>query len=254
MISFWQFLSESNFPLTKKLIKVFGSKIVFSDEPMEISIEALQEMYKALDTSLFAGQVKNIPPIWYASNQTIVKEIARRDPESSPPSNKFLGITLMSEMHKDVYSITNPKDYVFGDYCIALNATYLGEPSFAFVLATLCHEMIHYCDALYGDDFKVEQYKKIMYKMKDTKDHSTKIFRTKMRDARNMNIDVIEFWDKNKSATQLDQEATEMWLDQKQNEEQSKKMIQELESNGGEMTLENGIHVKRGKPTSLWVI
>lgn len=45
-----------------------------------------------------------------------------------------------------------------------------------------------------------------------------------------------------------------MLFDKEQNEEQSKKMIQELEANGGEITLENGIHVKRGKPTSLWVI
>lgn len=79
----------------------------------------------------------------------------------------------------------------YRNHILYINLTKCNNKSFIFNVAVLCHEMIHYYDALYGQYKKFQQISYL--KNKPFKDHSTPIFIQLKRKARHMEIPVSSF-------------------------------------------------------------
>ena len=192
MISFLQYLKESKSPLGSDLISKFGRNAVFSSQPTQhLDLASLKAIYKILNKHLFQNKLPTVP-IQYASYQAILMERSRRKYKSQPPNN-FYGVTLHDELHQvnsreDLLKI-DPEEYKFGNFLILLNSSMMNKPEFAFVLATVCHEMAHIYNALFGDFRWI--LAEAIAKKEDPDDHASGLFRGKIMEANNLGINAV---------------------------------------------------------------
>ena len=91
---------------------------------------------------------------------------------------------------------------------------HITNKSLSFLIACLCHEMIHYYDRLFGEYCDFTKYSIITGIDKNI--HNTFTFEDMKDKANNIGIDVIQEIPKNKSDEILDKEAIELLYKQAQ--------------------------------------
>ena len=201
-IAHWQSvlkkINESEQTLMSRLYKVFGKDVV-DNQHMSLSQNQFKQLYKMLNVFLFDNMLNAIPvklmniddiiDEWHKQDE--VEEIPQQDYNDKRNSYGFyinfgdIDETLPKD--KQIFSLK------YRDHTIYINKTKCDNMSFMKQVAVLCHEMIHYFDALYGQYRKFHQISYIQNREKD--DHLTATFKQKKKEARAMEIPVSSYMD-----------------------------------------------------------
>lgn len=93
-------------------------------------------------------------------------------------------------MNDDISEITNPFDIQFGDDFLMMNSDMLKGSMFIFIVACVCHEMIHEYARFFGD------YRQLVFDNKDDIDnmesHMSYTFQSMLKRANKMRLNVID--------------------------------------------------------------
>lgn len=111
------------------------------------------------------------------------------DDEYVPPPPSIYGMHFAIVLN-DIFTYNDP--LIFADEEILfLNESVIGNKSFALYASSLCHEMIHYYDRLFGE--YQDKYKAYFISKKKPNLHDTPTFEQKMKEANDNYIDVVKY-------------------------------------------------------------
>ena len=188
-------LNESKAKVVDDLISKFKEDVVLSKEEIfSPNTQDLRDIYDILNTNLFNGELKNIP-ITYCNSQSFADRfntynIVSDNNEQYAEKINSIGVHLAAtKEQKDDQGAVEKID--FSNNVIILNSDYIKKSIFIFIVACLCHEMIHYCDS-----FSSEMHDKFLKSNVDLNYefnlHKNIIFQTKMSEAVESGINVKE--------------------------------------------------------------
>lgn len=199
-------IDESNNKLIDALISCFKTTDLFKDTNTKMSSRTLNLCYDTLNKYFFSSKLSKIPII-YASDSEAREFLISRKMKSNELPKVFFGT------HSVLYD-NNPATLKWNDELklhddvIVLNASHIDGRSIAFLVACMCHEMIHYYDRLFGEYCSFAKYSIITKIDKDV--HNTMTFETKKEEANDLGVNVIQEIPKNKDVEILDKEAIEL--------------------------------------------
>lgn len=210
MIAFKDFLlmTESQTKFVKDLVIAFGDEIVFGGKLIQITESNLKLIYQILNRNLFESKLHDTQiHCWeFAQIKTYLKTFKL----DSELDNNFPAMHFILELHDNPRAIKNPIDFKFSDEMIFINTSFAQNSSLEGVIASLCHEMIHSYDVSYGQYRKFFHYELVTGEKMNY--HRTQLFRTKMKEANQMGIHVVESLKKNETYADFDQKAYEQLL------------------------------------------
>ncbi len=177
------------------LITEFGEDVVKSDQlNYRLNDNDLKKIFDILNKNLFDGKLPDVR-LRYIPEQMVV--------------NRLNDNLLMSEIfdttydHTDCYGVHSAictdlhdmtgevKDIVVDDDIIMINSSKLRKCIFIFAVATICHEMIHYCDRFSREYHDLALYaSKTKTNLGDT--HGDLVFELKMKEANENGIQVVK--------------------------------------------------------------
>lgn len=186
-------LNESKSQLLDRLADAFGYDLVFGKNvKYDLTDDNVQLIYTCLNSLMFETGLGKIP-IRCLSRDNIcaeLKAICEREGDSSyrEPVGLFYGVYNVL-IDNDICSLKPSDKLLFRDDSIFINMDELSHKSFVFCTATLCHEMIHFYDRIYGE-YEMYQKTSLLTQIKrDT--HLTPTFKRLKMSANNQNLDVI---------------------------------------------------------------
>ena len=185
-----------------RLVKVFGEDLV-KNQHVNLSQSQVEQLYKILNNFVFDNILDDIP-VKLMDIDNIIEELHRQDEVENIPyqdySSKkksygfYINVGDVDESLSDNKQIFSLK---YRNHMIYINQSKCNGLSFLKQVAVLCHEMIHYYDALYGQYKKFHQISYLQKREKN--DHLTPTFKQKKKDARTMEIPVssfiVNFWE-----------------------------------------------------------
>lgn len=208
IVDFQKYLDDIKSPVVQRLVEDFGAETVFSKErKFTIDDEMLSNIFDSLNASLFNSKLPRVDmKVWHFED--IKNELIKRARETKKPvdlpdiKNIFNGVySVMIE--NDLDSIKDESDIVFGRDLLLMNVDKLSHSSFVYIVASVCHEMIHCFDRFFGD------YRRLVVDNIEDVDnmdvHKSYTFQRYMKRANKMRINVIEKM--NKSDVVLDTNA-----------------------------------------------
>lgn len=240
IISFQKFLSltESQSDLVKDLVTNFGSELVFERRDFVPKLDQLFVMYSILNQHVFESKLSKLP-IWFEPYEVIDAEYLKRTKQQEHFPEDAVAVHLIDELHDDIKKVSHPSQYRFGNELIAINKTYVSQSSLGTMLGILCHEMIHSYDVWHGVHNKI-LYKQVITGQKQNFDR-TSTFRSMMRKANDLGIDVRETIKDNETIEDLDDAAIAKLQAIQESEEFKKNQTNTIESSG-DITIVPGSH------------
>ena len=195
-------MDEKQQTLMSRLVKVFGEDLV-KNQHVNLSQSQVEQLYKILNNFVFDNILDDIP-VKLMDIDNIIEELHRQDEVENIPyqdySSKkksygfYINVGDVDESLSDNKQIFSLK---YRNHMIYINQSKCNGLSFLKQVAVLCHEMIHYYDALYGQYKKFHQISYLQKREKN--DHLTPTFKQKKKDARTMEIPVssfiVNFWE-----------------------------------------------------------
>ena len=188
-------LDESKVKVIDDLILKFGEDVVLSKTlSFSPNTQDLRDIYAILNANLFDNELKNIPitycnSISFADRLNTYNLVSNGNEEFVDEVNS-IGVHLAATKEK----LDNDGDLAqidFSHNVIVLNSDYIKKSVFIFIVACLCHEMIHYCDS-----FSKEMHDKFLKSNIDEtykfNPHANSIFQDKMSEANANDINVKE--------------------------------------------------------------
>ena len=187
-------LDESKIKVIDDLIAKFGKDIVLSkDRSFTPTTQELRSIYDILNHNLFNNELKPIP-VTYCNSKNIADRINIYNAVSNndePHINTCYGRGIHLAASKDITDNTGKViSYDSFDNIIMLNSDYLINNIFIFIVACLCHEMIHYCDS-FSDELKTKFFKSNVDSTFKYDSHEDAIFKNKMKLANENGINVV---------------------------------------------------------------
>ena len=160
-IKYWESvlksMDESKSPLLDEFAKTFGENVVFSKQPFSQNYKNINMIFDMFNQYIFGNKLANnvlIKCLSYDDICKIAKSIYDKykrpnDNEYTPPPTSIYGMHFAVVLN-DVFRYNDP--LLFADEEILfLNESNIGNKSFALYASSLCHEMIHYYDRLFGE-------------------------------------------------------------------------------------------------------
>ncbi len=178
-------LNESSSILLDNLAKVFGRDIVFSIKNVSLDDSLLNALFDELNANLFQSKLIEIPIV--SARSDVAKKIMA-DRGSEIPPDDFLGVYSAMLFNDD--KITRDSEIEIGDDMILINRSNVDNRSFVFIAATLCHEMIHFYDRLFGEYAEEVRCEVLCGKPVDS--HEDPTFRHFMKLANEEKLNVIK--------------------------------------------------------------
>lgn len=206
-------LNESITRTIQALIDEFGEKRVISREKdYRLTKEDLQKIYDVLNRCLFNGKLGRIGLEYWpeafivdqVNDHLMRSEVFNKNIDAAPYYGVWSGVS------KDVKDKDgNIVDVRMSDDMIMINKSLVKDSVFIFVVATICHEMIHYAYRL-TDTY----HDKVLYSSQHNNQgfdsHSDEFFQEKMKLARAEGIDVIERPDPGDTFDSINRNAAEL--------------------------------------------
>lgn len=211
MISFAEFLEESQSATIKALAREFGDNVVYlRSSSFDLETEdRMARLFKVLNHHLFEDKVDDIP-LHYKTKDEMNKYLRGMSKDFEPIKEDVIGactalfqFKLGDELKDYIKDLNGEKiskknldevEVVFQSPQIMLNKEYLSEANFILCANSLCHEMIHRYDMLHGefsDVVKIRDYSGI-----DIDSHTTFTFIEKKEQARKEHLKVKDQIDK----------------------------------------------------------
>ena len=150
-------IDESKSELLNAFAKVFGENVVFSNQPFNQNTKNINIMFNIFNQYLFDNALVDkiaVKSISYDDICKLAKSIYNKykkptDADYMPPPTTIYGMHFAIVLN-DIFTYNDP--LIFADEeIIFLNTSNIGNKSFALCAASLCHEMIHYYDRLFGE-------------------------------------------------------------------------------------------------------
>ena len=178
------------------LIAEFGEDLVFSTKfNYTLTQQDLKKIFKILNQYLFGSKMRILPVVLWHESKLLDK--LNYHAKMSGDANKEIDSTDCLGVHSaitiDIYNNNGEiVDIKFRDHYLIINSSRVKNDVFIFVVAVICHEMIHVYDQQYSSEIhdmmleweqKHETYPKF---------HATKIFGEKMKEANESGINVVE--------------------------------------------------------------
>lgn len=210
-------IDESKSPLLDAFAEKFGEDVVFSNKKIHLTNNNVKTIFDIFNLYLFDNELNYnnilIECLPYNAICNMAKTIydkykQHNDDEYIPPPESIYGMHYAIVIN-DVITYDDP--LIFADEeIIFLNMSKIDHKSFSLQAASLCHEMIHYYDRLFGE-YK-DKYKEYFISKIKPKMHSTPTFERKMKEANNNYIDVVKYIPQNQTSSQSDDKAVELAL------------------------------------------
>ena len=198
-------MDESKNALLTELFSVFGSNDLLKTFNRKIDNKLLDDCYTILNKYLFSSKLLKLP-LMYESNDKIRDFLIDRETNPNNIPNIFFGVHSVICDNDQISNWT--ESLQLHDDVILLNSSHINGKSLSFLIACLCHEMIHYYDRLFGEYCDFTKYTLITGIKKDK--HNTMTFETMKEEANNLGIKVIQQIPKDKDAEILDKEGIEL--------------------------------------------
>ncbi len=175
------------------LIEEFGADVVKSQQlTYRLNDEDLKKIFDILNKHLFDGKLPKVQ-LKYVPMQMIVNQlndnlVMSEVFDSTYDSVDCYGVhsAICTDLHDSNGKVV---DIVIDDDIIMINSSSLRKCIFIFAVATICHEMIHYCDR-----FSKEYHDLVLFasktKSKVGETHDDLVFETKMKEANECGIQV----------------------------------------------------------------
>jgi len=209
-------MDESKSHLLDKFAKIFGEDVVFSNKPFIQNDKNINVIFDIFNAYLFDNMLnktillKCLPYDDICKAAKIVYDKYKKPTDAdyiSPPTSIY-GMHFAIVLN-DVFTYDDP--LIFADEEILfLNESNIGNKSFALYASSLCHEMIHYYDRLYGE-YK-DKYKAYFISKKKIDLHNTSTFERKMKEANDNYINVVKNIPKTQTPSQSDNKAIDLVL------------------------------------------
>lgn len=197
-ISYWtrqlKLMDESCSKCVDALINEFGhDRVVSREYDYNLTKEDLKRIYDVLNFTLFRNDLGPVR-LEYWPEGFVVDKLNENSVKSGDLETKFDSAPCygaFSAVCKDVLDKDgNIVDIVISDDIIMLNKTYLKDCIFIFAVASICHEMIHYCDR-FTTEFHDKQLAASQTKG-DFDSHKDELFQQMMKEANAQGINVTE--------------------------------------------------------------
>ena len=187
-INYWQkqlnqMICEEN--ILRQLSYKYGNTLVMSKHSnFVITNELAYELFDIMNESIFNKKLDKCEIFCGTYDEIINKQKSRN---SLTPSNSFYAMfdTIIDDKH--IKTINDKILYLSN--IIILNTTKLTKSNFLFVCSSLCHEMIHYYDQMYGEKPICDKHH-ILYNV-NIDMHTTPTFITMKRKANDMGLTII---------------------------------------------------------------
>ena len=199
-------MDESKNALLSELFVAFGSNNLLKPFNGRIDKKILDKCYNILNNFMFSSRLSKIPLI-YESDVEIRKFLMQRNMKENEIPDLFFG-THSVLYDNDPKTIKWKDKLILHDDVILLNMNHITNKSLSFLIACLCHEMIHYYDRLFGEYCDFTKFTMITKIKKDK--HNTMTFETMKEEANNIGIKVIQQIPKDKDAEILYKEGIEL--------------------------------------------
>lgn len=188
-------MNESKSQILDVFASEFGNDIVFGNAPFNPNDLDIKTIFGILNEYLFEPRLQYIP-VKYLEYQSICNDVRTifnkykqaDDKDYELPPKTIYGMHFAIVLNVE-FSYSEP--LIFADEeIIYLNKSILNGKSFSLHVSSLCHEMIHYYDRLYGE--YQNRYKVYFITGEDPKLHDSPTFNQKMNDANNNYIKVVK--------------------------------------------------------------
>lgn len=152
-IRFWENvlkrINESKSPLLDACVKQFGEDVVFGGKKLfELSDENVNALFKIIDGDMFGGKLKTVDNLdIYVGNESILDPIATRFNHNQPFSLKPYLALYFPYLNYFRHKITKKINIIKIADGMFLNIGGHAYAECAYVISSLCHEMIHCYDA-----------------------------------------------------------------------------------------------------------
>lgn len=197
-ISYWtrqlKLMDESCSKCVDALINEFGhDRVVSREYSYNLTKEDLKRIYDVLNFTLFRNDLGPIRLEYWPEGFVVDKlnENALKSGDLDTRFDSAVCYGTFSAVCKDVLDKDgNIVDIKISDEIIMLNKTYLKDCIFIFAVASICHEMIHYCDR-FTKEFHDKQLK-ASQTGEDFNSHQDELFQQMMEEANAQGVNVVE--------------------------------------------------------------
>lgn len=207
-------MDESNNALLDAFAKTFAIDNMLKT-PCNVKMDAnlLDRCFSILNEHFFLSSLPKIP-LMYESDAAIRKFLMNRKTKRSKIPSLFFGVhSVICE--NDIITSQNDKLDLHDDV-ILLNSNHINGRSISFLVACLCHEMIHYYDRLFGEYCDFIKY--TMMTGIEVNKHNTATFEIMKEKANDLGVNVIQEIPIGKNAKILDKEAIALLFKKAQEE------------------------------------
>lgn len=196
---FKKYLEDTKSPIIQQLVNDFGAEVVFSKErKFSIDDEMLRKIFDSLNKSFFNSKLP-VVEMRCLSYEDIREELILRAKEDKT----FKGDLKIENTFNGVYSVVldrpldqikSEDDVVFCRDLLMMNTNKLSNEVFIYIVASVCHEMIHCYDRFFGD------YRRMVADNIEDLDamdsHDSYVFQRMMKKANKMRLNVIKTMNK----------------------------------------------------------
>lgn len=141
-------MDESKNQLLDVLFKAFNTDNLLKPFNGNIDNRLLAKCFNILNRHFFSSKLKKIPLI-YESDAKIRKFLVDRETNPNTIPKLFFGVYSVICDNDKIEKWSD--ELILHDDVILLNSSYIDSKSISFLIACLCHEMIHYYDRLFGE-------------------------------------------------------------------------------------------------------
>lgn len=177
------------------LVVEFGRDVVFSTKlNYTLTQQDLKKVFKILNQHLFSGRIKTLPVVLWDESKLLDKlnYHAKMSGDVNKGYDSIDCLGVHSAITVDVYDGDEIVDVKFRDDYLIINSSRVKNDVFIFVVAVICHEMIHVYDQQYSSETHDMMLEWEQYHKTPPKFHATKIFGEKMEEANENGINVVE--------------------------------------------------------------
>lgn len=188
-------LDESKAKVIDDLIEKFGEDVVLSKTgKFQPNTNNLRQIYDILNFRLFDNMLKNIPVTAehsknIADRLNIYNEVSRGDELKLDDVNVY-SVHLAAVNETEAVNGKTTRISIF-DNIIMLNRDLMVPGVFIFIVSSLCHEMIHYCNS-FSDELRAHVLKSCNYPDYKYDSHNDPVFQEKMSQANDNGLHVTK--------------------------------------------------------------
>lgn len=177
------------------LIAEFGEDVVLSTKfNYTLTQQDLKKIYDILNLHLFSGRIDLLPVVLWPMNKLVDKlnYHAKMSGENNEEIKNIrcLGVhsSICTEIYNDNHEIIDVK---IRDHYLIINSSEIANSIFIFIVAVICHEMIHVYDHQTSNEIHDMVLEWEKYHKKEPAVHDTRIFKDKMKEANDNGINVV---------------------------------------------------------------